>query len=70
MSLWEILLFGGVLSDSGRKNRTTGPDIQYLEPLEISDRSQLVAISYRDSAGGVFCSRPRYVIMMVTPVAW
>ena len=29
-TLWEVFLFGGVLSLSCRKNRTRGPDMQYL----------------------------------------
>ena len=61
VSLEKMFSLRGVLSVSGRKNRTRGPDKQYLEGLKIPDRSQQVAKSYPDSAGNVFCSRPRYV---------
>ena len=60
VSLEKVFSLRAILSDSGRKNRTRGPDKQYLEALKISDRSQQVAKSYPDSAGNVFCSRPRY----------
>ena len=65
VSLEKMFSLRAILSDSGRKNRTRGPDKQYLEALKISDRSQQVAKSYPDSAGNVFCSRPRYII--ITP---
>ena len=60
VSLEKVFSLRAILSDSDRKNRTRGPDKQYLEGLKIPDRSQQVAKSYPDSAGNVFCSRPRY----------